>query len=194
MELLDIKNIDELVEGHLPSMMSLDEYHPSNDPHQKTALSIRNQIVAAQAPLSPLQVKGIKMYAKGEKVANIAIECRTTPQTIRTWLKKPETLKLLALLKHLDIQATGASVEVRKGMLWRIAVDNEKVRPNMTLNAIDTLNKMDDTYAAPNQQPNAAVQITINQTLMPQGRLDDLPETYESRIAKQPVVIEHDGE
>ena len=62
----------------------------------------------------------------------------------------------------------------------------------MTLNAIDTLNKMDDVYAAPNQQPNAAVQITINQTLMPQGGLDKLPETYESRLAN-PVTIDHDG-
>jgi hypothetical protein len=61
-----------------------------------------------------------------------------------------------------------------------VALDNEEKRPNITVQAIQEMNKMAGVYNQDGGNHNNVVNIQINGELLPKGNLDRLPETFES--------------
>lgn len=89
---------------------------------------------------------------------------------------------MVVLLNHLQQQLDGPDKDHRKGVLWRIALENEEKRPNISVQAIQEMNKMTAAYNDGNQGNGNVVNIQINGELMPRGNLDTLPDTYENRV------------
>jgi hypothetical protein len=55
-------------------------------------------------------------------------------------------------------------------MLWEIAVDNQDIEPKVSISSVAEINKMNGTYSTGSK--DTAINITINNTLLPKGKLD----------------------
>ena len=77
---------------------------------------------------------------------------------------------------NLQQKLDGPTQDHRKGLLFRIALDNEKEKPSVAITAITEINKMSGSYE---QQGGGIVNnITINGELLPRGALDELPPVH----------------
>ena len=177
---LALRHLDEMVEENLPPELLLDPHHPRNDAYFQNLTDIKNRITAQAAKMRPVQVRVIKLSVTGTHTRDIAKQANVSTASVRKYTTSEDGKRLTSLIYHLQQALDGASVEHRKSILWRIALDNELNRPNVSVTAIDMINKMSGTYQP--QEVSGGVNITINNTLLPQGKLDQLPQTYESRL------------
>ena len=124
------------------------------------------------------------MYMLGKSFKDVGKQLKLTPKTISVYSRDPEVRRLIALLRYKDQLNDGPNHEHRKAVLWRVAKDNEKKRPNTTISAIQEINKMSGTYH--DQTTPTGINIQINNEVLPRTLLDRMPETFETRR----VVIE----
>jgi len=185
---LALKYLDEMVEEKLPPELLLNEHHPRNDEYQTDLVDIKNRITAQVAKMPPRNAQAVRLHTSGTHTRDIAKQLNVDPATIRNYTNSEDGKRLASLIYHLQQAIDGATVDHRKAFLWRIALDNEQNRPNISVTAIDTINKMSGTYQ-PQDNHTGGINITINNELLPQGTLDKLPKTYESRLHESMPTI-----
>lgn len=180
---------DELADDgtRLPPELLLDKYHPSNDEYFKELNMTRRRIASQIALMKPKAGHAVALFRSGKNYTEIGEALHIGPATISKYVKSEEGLRLRALLNHQQQQIDGPDADQRKGILYRIVVDNEKPDPPVAIQAIKEINKMSGVYEQGQHQGNV-VNIQINADLMPKGALDVMPETFESRQAQ----LEHD--
>lgn len=172
---LNLDNLDELYEmaeyqEALPDHVALDPYHPDNDEYTKTERRLRALCVTAAKKMRPKHVDIITMHVLGTKNADICQKVGLGSATVSKVLNDPKNDELKAILHHLNRHREGATLNHRKGILYRIAIDNEQNRPNTSISAIQEINKMTGVYQE-QSTPNK-IQIVINNELLPRTVLD----------------------
>ncbi len=168
--MLDLAQYDD---SNLPADMALDPNHPASDPFIQSLQSIQKRIIA-QAQLMPRQhAEVVRLVHQG--LSNEDIQNRTGRKVIGTVMKKDASKRLLALLQHLSVAMGGATIAQRKNLLWRIAQREEYDGPRTSIAAIAELNKFDlaDQANATTRATAGGTVITINQQILPRGKLDE---------------------
>jgi DNA-binding CsgD family transcriptional regulator len=157
-------------QDYLPPELLLDVHHPANADYMKNINSIKRTIVSQSMKMAPKHVDIVKRKIAGALNKTIALELNVSPQTIGKTLKRKDAQQLRALLEHFNLAVDGPNDAHRRRMLWEIAVDNQPIEPKVSISAIVEINKMNGTYNT--AAKDTAINITINNTLLPKGKLD----------------------
>lgn len=178
----------------LPPELLLDPEHPDNDRYFDALAHIKRAVMDAQQRLRPLQRHAVMLHRQGLKNTEIAKKLDLNDNTIGKYINSPEAQRLMRVMDHHQHQLDGPNFEHRKAILYRIALEQEKKQPKTTITAIQEINKMSGVYQ---DGPGSGgvhneINIQINGELLPRGPLDQMPETYETRLANQSNVIEGD--
>jgi hypothetical protein len=155
---------------YLPPELLLDVHHPANADYMKNLNSIKRTIVARTMTMAPKHVDIVKRKIAGVLHKTIAEELSLTPITIGNILKRQDAQELRALLEHFNMAMDGPNDAHRRRVLWEIAVDNQHLEPKVSISSIVEINKMNGTYNA--AVKDTAINITINNNLLPKGKLD----------------------
>lgn len=174
--MLELADLDEMLEDDLPKELMVDPTHPSNDAFYESQRQITAAISLQTARLRPIEVQATKLHFTGLPQTKIAERLDVGAMSVGKYLKKPDARRLLALLSHLQQLNDGATLAHRKHILYRIAIDNEGHRPNVSVQAIQEINKISGAYE-PAQASNV-FNIQINSELLPRGQLDTLPKPH----------------
>lgn len=185
---------DDLIETDmsLPPECLLDKYHPRNDQYFSDMNMTRKRLASQKALMKPKAAAAVTLFRSGKNFTEIGALLNIGPQTISKYIQSPDGLRLRALIDHHQQQIDGPNADHRKGILYRIVIDNETTDPTVAISAIKELNKMAGSYAETGSGSGSqgnVFNISINNELMPRTSLDTLPETYETR---QAVTIEHE--
>ncbi len=157
---------------YLQPEMLLDVNNPSNDPFYKTLDNLRALAVLAASKLRPKQVKVARLVAVDVEPKLQAKQLRCAVATIYHARRQPQVQELVTILRHMARHAEGPNLSVRKNMLWRIAVRAEASEPNIAIQALKELNKIDGAYPLPAIPAPTQVNVTINHKELPRTRLD----------------------
>lgn len=146
-----------------------DAYYIGNDHFIKQQIAVNQEIQEHIQEMEPLESKVAKLYSQGKAIGQIAKEVGKRRQAIDEIVKTMPVKHLVHLYQCLELHRDGPNEIVRKQMLWRIAVNNQEIDPKESIKALAELNKM----AAPKGgTAGGAVQIIINNAVMPRGALD----------------------
>jgi hypothetical protein len=167
-------------EENLPAELMLDEHHPMNDAYQKNIREVEQKVFAVGRLMKPKFRECARLQRANMPTKDIAKRLDVTTRSVYKWMARPDVIRYSTLLDYLAAAREGPSIEHRKGVLWRVALDNEEKRPNITVQAIQEMNKMAGVYNQDGGNHNNVVNIQINGELLPKGNLDRLPETFES--------------
>lgn len=155
---------------YLPPELLLDEHHPANADYMQNLNSVKRLIVTQTVKMKPAHVDIVKRKIAGAQNKVIAEELSVTPVTVGKVLARDDAQRLRALLEHYNLAMDGPNDAHRRRMLWEIAVDNQQLEPKVSISSIVEINKMNGTYNA--AAKDTAINITINNTLLPKGKLD----------------------
>lgn len=163
----------------LPPEVLLDKYHPRNDKYFQELNFLRKQLQSHKTLMKPKAAMAVALFRNGKNFREIGDNLMIGPNTISKYVQSPDGIRLRQLLDHQQQLIDGPNVEHRKGILYRIVVDNEKPDPAVAIQALKEINKMSGVYE--NTATGNVVNIQINADLLPRGALDVLPETFETR-------------
>ena len=169
---------------NLPPEALLDPYNPHNDQYFKDLKLNRMRINATVKHMNPKKKRCVELHMQGKSFKDIAELVNTTAGTVSKYVNSAEGLRFKALVNHLNAAIDGPNKLHRQAVLWRIGIDNEKKAPNLTISAIQEINKMAGSYAE-SGNPGNVVNIQINQEILPRGALDTMPVTYDSKQLEQ---------
>lgn len=163
-------SLPDIVLGMPPCVeAAADPYFPANDTFALQTNEIKAHILDVGAELESWQRKACRLYHEGKSQTEIVKTLKKGVATVRKCLKSTNGLLLLRLLNELDVYTEGPDESQRKAMLWRIAVDNEKVEPKEARGALAEINRM--TTVQGGGTGGAVIQIVINNVLA-KGALD----------------------
>ena len=116
------------------------ELHPTADPYNYEVVRLMREIKRRQRHIDRVDILAIEHLVRGRSLEDIAEKEGVTllPSSINT----PKVRKLTELISSLYLLRLGVTKEQRANMLWRIAVKNEDRRPDISIAAISTINKM----------------------------------------------------
>ena len=160
----------------LPPEVLMDASHPANDEYLRTLQHHQRMIVALSQKMTPKHVIMIKRRHSGEPVHEIAQALKVNKNTVSKICNSEIGQQLAAMLRFYQLGIEGPNVAQRKNMLWRIAIDNERDEPRVSIAATAELNRMDNEAHA-RINPSAgnttiAPVVIINQALLPKTTLD----------------------
>lgn len=172
---------------YVPSELLLDSDHPANDGYAQDLRHIEQKLHAFSRLLKPKKRELARLIRAGLSPKDIARKLNAHVTSIRTWAKDPDVIRLTVLMDYHQHKLDGADLSHRKGVLWRIALDNEEKRPNIAIQAIQEINKVSAAYQSEGNTGNQGnvVNISINGDLLPRTGLDVLPDTFESRVRRE---------
>lgn len=190
--------LDEWIDPneHLPAEHLLDDDHPAADDFHQAVTDLERSIFAHGRSMKHKHREFARMVRTAASTKDISKKFNKTAHTVYTWAKRPDVQRMIALLDRLQHKMDGPTLAHRNGILYRIALDNEEKRPNVSVQALQEINKVSGAYAQEGNFGNSGnvVQIQINGEILPRGALDVMPETYESRVASGEIkVIIPDG-
>ncbi len=152
--------------------MLLDRYSPENDVYYRALDHLRAFAVNLTARMRPKHVHIVRGHHQGRSNSEIAAEVGVSGNTVSRVLGQKDAQELLKTLRQIAIQIDGPNLAHRKHVLWRIVVDNEVHDPNIAIQALKELNKVEGAY--PTQAPTPPqVNIVINQEQLPRTALDE---------------------
>jgi DNA-directed RNA polymerase specialized sigma subunit len=177
MEMLSLDNLEELCEAYEPPIEVLsDPYAPANDPSAQQERRLRAAIAVQVRSMRSKHAAIARLRATSNDTnAQIAEKVGLTPVTVSNVLRRGDVRTLLNYLHHYSQHRAGSVLEHRKAILHRIAIDNEKDKPSVSITAIAELNKIDGSYKQEDEQKNT-LHIVINNELLPRTTLDVVPE------------------
>ena len=147
-------------------------YHYADDEFVRFAIQIKSEIGKRLVALNESQRRVTRLRSKGMSIVKIAAEVGRTTNSVSATIKRQDVLAILELMQHYDLVIEGPQEFQRKNMLWRIASKNEDKSPKVAVDAVDKLNKMDNSYGGSETHSMAPIQIVINNSHLPKGALD----------------------
>lgn len=151
----------------IPEAIRADDYYAANDQSVQQEYRIKEEIAALAQDMEPWQVQVARLYARGESQNSIAKHLKKAQESISKALKTLPVQQLTHYYVHLQIYQDGPNEALRKKMLWRIAVDNEKADPKESIKALAELNRM-----VQNNRSSGGFNIVINGVNLAKGPLD----------------------
>lgn len=159
----------EVNRSHLPEALVNDDYYVLNDRHVQQEMAVREEIAALQSEMEPWEGVFARRYAQGESIRELAKELKKTSRTLSDASNRAPVVRLIHYWQHLAVLQAGPNQLLRKQMLWRLAVDNEKVDPKEATKALAELNRMDDALKT---KGLGNIKIIINNASLKRGELD----------------------
>lgn len=172
-----------LLEDEYAPEFALDPNDPQNDDYFRSKKSLEQALHAQTVKIGHRKVQAARLLVEGATRADIARQIGRTAQTVSKWSNDPEVRRYVALLTRYRNLIDGPNEELRKNVLWRITAACERERPNISIAAIQELNKMSGAYAQ--QNANGPVTVVINQSLLPRGELDHGGHTIDGEVDAQ---------
>ena len=171
---------DEGGDYNPPLVKFMDRHNPANDGYMKEVEHAQRMLMSLRSHLRPKQVNILKSVFLGRNYVQAAADNHASPSTVSKLVNSVNGSRLLQALQHHQALLDGPQEMQRRSMLWRIAVDSERVDPKTAIKAIDSLNKMaqqqwekdNPDQHLPNGTAAGGVTIVINQELLPRGSLD----------------------
>jgi len=165
-------NLAQYDDISLPADLLADTDHPANDAFMLSVNNIQRRIVAHCQTMPRTHPEIVRLVHQG--LNNEEIRNRTGRSNTPAIMKKPASKRLLALLQHYQTALDGPNIAQRRNMLWRIAQREEIDGPKTAISALAELNRS-DTALQPLEQGRSGGQtvITINQNILPRGKLDE---------------------
>ena len=167
---------------YVPAELQLDDDHPDRDDFAQALREIDQKIFAFARQMKPKHREFARLVRTGMSPKDLAKKMDVTTKTVYTWAQREDVKRQIILVDYQQRKIDGADINHRKGVLWRIAMDQEETRPNIAIQAIQEINKMSGTYTPEGGNSGNVVNISINGELLPKTGLDTLPDTYEGRF------------
>ena len=155
---------------YLPPELLLDVHHPANSEYMQNINSVKRTVVACSSKMKAWHVDAVKRRVAGAPNTEIATVLNKSDGAVSQALNRQDAKELRALLEHYNMAMDGPNDAHRRRMLWEIAVDNQDIEPKVSISSVAEINKMNQTYATGSK--DTAINITINNTLLPKGKLD----------------------
>ena len=171
--LMALDDFELMTEDELPIEQHKDPNHPENADFYTSLTVIKRAIEAHMVGMRSIEVAAVKMEIRGKSHTKIAEALDVGGASVGRYVSSDSARRLKQLIRHLQQMLDGPQDEHRKNILYRIAIDNEKKRPTVTIQALDLINKMAGSYEPKESQRD--INITINNELLPRGKLDELP-------------------
>lgn len=161
----------EIDPNYVPEALRNSVYYVGNDESVQLEMAVKAEILDLQKDLDPWEAKAAKMFAAGQSIRAIARDLNKRQGIVSEALDKVSVMKLVHHWQHLEVLRDGPNEILRKQMLWRIAVDNERKDPKEATKALAELNKM----AAPKHGAvgGNTVNIVISHATLQKGALDE---------------------
>jgi hypothetical protein len=121
---------------------------PNVDPYDEDLRQTTEILTRIGTQMRPKHRLICDNFVKGLTAKQICEKLRTTRPTIKNALESDIGQRYIATLQSMKVLQNGPSEQSRIAMLWRIAVKNEDVNPRVAIQAIETMNKQDGTYAS----------------------------------------------
>ena len=138
---IDLTEIDSQL---LPAEFLVDPYSPVGDRFYKRLNILKLKIVAASADLvRDRHIEVVKFHFVGRSRDEICELTGYGKGTVGQILKREDACRLLNLMRLLSLTESGPTEMQRKDLLWRIAVDSEKMEPRVAIAAIGEINRME---------------------------------------------------
>jgi len=119
---------------------NLDEFHPANDAYNFELVSLMREIQRRREKLTVEEGLALEHLVKNTTIK--AIKKRTGVLVSDETLRSMKVTRLAGLISALFMLKTGTTKKQRSALLWRIAVRNEIKRPDLSIAAVSTINKM----------------------------------------------------
>lgn len=132
----------ELDDVRLPDCVIQDKYSPVNDDYRMRVHRLRREIANHCTDMSAHHVDICKQYMAGLTHKQNGEAHDMTEAGIRKVLQRDDSKHLIFLLNLMRETVDGPNREQRFHLLWRIAVDNEKISPKDAVNAVKEMNAM----------------------------------------------------
>ena len=153
----------------MPDALQNDVYYVGNDRFVQQEMKVKAEILDLQQSVEPWEARLAQLYAAGTSKREIGKQLKKTGRMMANALDTLPVQTLVHHWQHLAVLRDGPNEIVRKQMLWRIAVDNEKADPKETTKALAELNRM----AAPKGgAPGQTLNIIISNQVLKKGPLD----------------------
>lgn len=158
----------EVIPDYIPEALQNDGYYFINDECMQRAMEVKQEIIDLKSQLDPWIAKAAELRAKGQSFKTIGTALKRREQSVSKALATVLCQKLIHFYQHLDVLFDGPNEFQRKQMLWRVAVDNERMAPKEAIKAIAELNKM----TAPSKGGAPNINIVISNNVLQKGPLD----------------------
>lgn len=167
-----------------------------DDPLYREVEALADQLTILRSKMTPLMQKIAPLLQQGMSPTKIIDRLGTTYNSISKAKNDRHVLEAVAIHERMHRLNVGPQERQRAAMLWRIALRNEESKPNITISAIDTLNKQAGIYR-PDQLGvgDGEVNVTINQFNIDQRTSElavkDITPTKAQQHEKfEPITIE----
>lgn len=161
--------ITDIAPNTVPSALADDRYYVGNSECARKEMDIKAEIYELAKDMDALEVEFCRRFAVGETIKSLAKSLKKDGKYLSKLTDQAQIVRLVGYFRHLNIYMEGPNQLVRRNMLYRIAVDNEKIDPKETIKAISELNKMDQSARGVG---SGDINIVINNETMPRGALD----------------------
>ena len=152
----------------MPDTIRASDYYAGNQQCIQDEYAVKQEILEYSKEFEPWQVEVARLHSRGQTNTAIGKALGKSRNKVAQALEDPTLKKLINFFIHLQILIDGPNEHLRKQMLWRIAVDNEKEDPKEATKAISELNRMADGKKG----GGGGFNIVINGVELKKGPLD----------------------
>jgi hypothetical protein len=151
----------------MPQSLEHNIYYAGNDPSVQAEFRLKQEIIEHVKDMQPWQIELARRLSTGEPKTSIYKTILKDHSVADAFLRTGPGRTLVNYYVHLRILEDGLPMKVRKAMLERIAIDNEKQNPKESIRAIAELNKI-----ALTTQVTGGFTVVINGVELKKGALD----------------------
>jgi hypothetical protein len=150
----------------LPAEYVVDKYSPAGDKFFKRLGLLKKHIMAATGELTRSRhLEVVRLHHIGKSTKEIGELTGYRATSIYPILNSAPAERLLALMQMLRLEEEGPLDMQRKALLWRIAVDNEKDKPDSAIRAVGEINRMNGVGVKGGDSLRSLTVVVNNQVL-----------------------------
>jgi hypothetical protein len=139
---------------NLPDLFAVPTYFDvepePNDPYHQELARLVDNLARIKIHVVGKRQMAINAYFQNKSGKDIAeLAGYQKPPPIREWFKQPNSpeLEMYGLLQKIYNLRAGPTIEQRKHLLWKIALNEHENSPSNAIRSIDTVNKMEGVYS-----------------------------------------------
>ena len=133
-----------------------------DDPHFMEVSRIMHELAHISTRLGDKRRHVAGHVVAGHDRKTIAQKCNCSPATVGAALRDERVKRQISLLMRLNYIRSGPAQDARQAMLWRIARREEEMHPNISIKAIDVMNRADGIYQRAEDKDGGGVVVKIN--------------------------------
>lgn len=157
---------------HVSSMVDADKYAVHNDPYVVKEGILKQEIVAQAADMEIWKVNFCKFIFAGKNYKEAAKIVKKRHMETLELMGTGEYKALMHRMNTLKVHQGGPTKDMRRNMLWRIAVDNQEDDPKESTKALSEIGKLDDPKEGGSGGGFGTINVIISSDVLKKGPLD----------------------